>query len=885
MIRWFPALRIARREAARAKGRTVLTVALIALPVAAVTFIAGLVASTTPTPATQIQWAMGESAQARVWAPSPTIPEDLQQNAEGSAVSYGETTGVDVDGESITRLRPGDVETAYLAALTAQSDTALIPRLTFYEVDATRVPGLLGEVEGESAPDAGEVVLQRQVATRLGVAVGDRIELSTREGGHAVDVVGIGDTSNGYAVGLLGPGSFAAGNISDANEAWFITGDPVTWSEIEELNTQGFAVTSRAIMTDPPPPADVYNGAFADRGPDLTTIGVLVAILGIGVLEVILLVGPAFAVGAKRSARNLALIAAAGGSPRDLRRIVLASGVFAGCAAAAAGIAVGAVALLVWFAFAARSIQPPANLVFPVIWPLAAGTFALVLGAIAAWIPANHAARTDVASVLAGRRIGATRKRSFPWLGLGIAGAGVLASLVAAVTRSAALLGVGGVTTLLGIVIASGVFIDLAGRFAPRARFVMRFALRDAARHRSRTAPALAAVLAAVAVATGGLIVSTTEGEAKAALWAPIAAEGTGLMYNFGPGDFDDVFLDAAEVITARLPDAELTQVNLLTGRNENEWWNIDPVAAPDTEDSEDSEELDGSLGPSPAMSGLNWGAGGRIVDDGTMISDTGLEGAREAARALAEGKVLVSSPADIWPDGAARIALDGGTGQTVGEELAVEAHLVDWSHPEYALVLPPEVAKSVSAVALGEDGEERLHVHTAGALVTGADLDQQTQDELNGKLSEIADNLSLEVEGRMYGTDAEPQVATLIVGATVVVALLATMLSIGLAMAESRADLATVSAVGAGPNIRRRIVAAQAGVIAVLGTGCGLLAGFMLGYVLANWQSIAYGPNWTLAVPWVPIASMAAGIPLLALIAGWLFAPSKLPLRNRAAE
>ena len=882
MARWLPALRIARRDAARARGRTALTVALIALPVAAVTFIAGLVASTTPTPATQIQWSMGESAQARVWAPSPTIPEDLQQNAEGNDVSYGESTGVDVDGDSIIRLRPGDVETAQLAALTAQSDTALIPRLSFYEVDATRVPGLLGAVEGEPAPQAGEVVLQRQVATRLEVSVGDRIELTTREGSHAVDVVGIGDTSNGYAVGLLGPGSFAAANIGDADEAWFITGDPVTWSEIEELNTQGFAVTSRAVMTDPPPPADVYNGAFADRGHDLTTVGVLVAVLGVGVLEIILLVGPAFAVGAKRSARNLALIAAAGGSPRDLRRIVLASGIFAGFAAAIAGIAAGAIALLVWFAFAVRSIHPPANLAFPVAWPLAAGAFALVLGAIAAWIPANHAARTDVASVLAGRRAGATRKRSTPWLGLGIACAGVLASLVAAVTRSAALLGVGGVTTLVGVVIASGVFIDLAGRFAPRARFATRFALRDAARHRSRTAPALAAVLAAVAVATGGLIVTTTEGQAKAATWAPIAAEGTGLMYDFGPGDFDDVLPDAAEVIAARLPDADLTQVNLLTGINENEWWNIDPVAAPD---AEYSEELDGSLEPGAARSGLNWGAGGRIVDDGTMILGTGLEGAREAARALAEGKVLVSSPADIWPDGAARIALDGGTGQPVGEELAVEAHLVDWSHPEYALVLPPDVAETVSVAALGEDGEERLHVQSAGALVTGADLDQQTQDELNRELSEIADNLSLEVEGRMYGTDTEPQVATLIVGATVVVALLATMLSIGLAIAESRADLATVSAVGAGPNIRRRIVAAQAGVIAVLGTGCGLLAGFMLGYVLANWQSIAYGPNWTLAVPWVPIVSMAVGIPLLALIAGWVFAPSKLPLRNRPAE
>src|SRR5699024_12409734 len=97
--------------------------------------------------------------QARVWAPSPTIPEDLQQNAEGNDVSYGESTGVDVDGDSIIRLRPGDVETAQLAALTAQSDTALIPRLSFYEVDATRVPCIFGAVSDGRAPEAGDFVL------------------------------------------------------------------------------------------------------------------------------------------------------------------------------------------------------------------------------------------------------------------------------------------------------------------------------------------------------------------------------------------------------------------------------------------------------------------------------------------------------------------------------------------------------------------------------------------------------------------------------------------------------------------------------------------------------------------------------------------------------
>ena len=58
-------------------------------------------------------------------------------------------------------------------------------------------------------------------------------------------------------------------------------------------------------------------------------------------LETVLLAGPAFAVGARRRRRDLALVAAAGATPAHLRRIVLADGVVLGAVAAAAGVALG----------------------------------------------------------------------------------------------------------------------------------------------------------------------------------------------------------------------------------------------------------------------------------------------------------------------------------------------------------------------------------------------------------------------------------------------------------------------------------------------------------------------------------------------------------------
>ena len=95
---------------------------------------------------------------------------------------------------------------------------------------------------------------------------------------------------------------------------------------------------SRHVLAHPPSQAERYpefagGNRFAAAVPGL--LG------GLAMLEIILLAGPAFAVGARRRRRDLALVAAAGGSPAHLRRIVLADGVVLGAVAAALGVGVG----------------------------------------------------------------------------------------------------------------------------------------------------------------------------------------------------------------------------------------------------------------------------------------------------------------------------------------------------------------------------------------------------------------------------------------------------------------------------------------------------------------------------------------------------------------
>src|SRR5690606_25241040 len=133
---------------------------------------------------------------------------------------------------------------------------------------------------------------------------------------------------------------------------------------------------------------------------------------GLAMLEVVLLAGPAFAVGARRRQRDLALVGASGGTPAQLRRIVLADGVVLGLAGAVVGLILG---------IAAASVSLPLLEEYLMqrrvggwrMWPTALAAIAgaaVLTGVLAALIPATTAARQHLVAALAGRR-GITRAK------------------------------------------------------------------------------------------------------------------------------------------------------------------------------------------------------------------------------------------------------------------------------------------------------------------------------------------------------------------------------------------------------------------------------------------------------------------------------------------
>lgn len=125
-----------------------------------------------------------------------------------------------------------------------------------------------------------------------------------------------------------------------------------------------------------------------------------------------------------------------------------------------------------------------------------------------------------------------------------------------------------------------------------------------------------------------------------------------------------------------------------------------------------------------------------------------------------------------------------------------------------------------------------------------------------------------------------------LLVVAAVVAGIVTTGIAVALAAADSVPDLATLSAVGAPPRIRRRFAAGQAGVIATLGGWLGAITGLALGWALVTLNaSNTLDFSWQVVMPWWTFAATLIAVPLAAMALGWMTTRSRLPMVRRLAS
>ncbi|MBY8871030.1 ABC transporter permease [Micromonospora sp. PLK6-60] len=894
---WRAALRIARREARRARGRTALVLAMIALPVLALTFVAVSYDMAELTRDEQLDRQLGV-ADAALRA---VADGRIRQDAWGGGYRQADDQPVGRRADDQPVRRPTRVEEV-AALLPPGSRVVPVARWMPFEVrrggrdvslDARAMDladplarGSARLLTGRAPAGPTEIAVSERARSRLGTHLGGWVTVA--DGSRSYTVVGIAEFPDdlGEVVALY-PATVGRPD-RDGEFGWMVDlPGPPDDALVRRLNDNGVTITARGAVPGAVP-LDQASGLAADELGNGLLIG------GLGLLEVVLLVGPAFAVGVRRRRRELALVAVAGGDAAQLRRVVLADGVVLGCVGAAVGVALGVAA-----AFAGRPLVEEYLLMARSggyrVFPAALAAIALVAvtaGVLAALAPAWTAARQDVVAGLAGRRSAPPHRRRWLVLGVALTAAGcAVAAFGAARSQSTGIL-LGLVLGELGLVFATPALLGGLARFGRLLPLAPRIALRDASRNRASAAPAISAVMAAVAGSVALGVYLASQGDREVAQYQSTLPPGHVLVTS-SHGDDPGQQLPPLPVVdelarthlpggsaaplaypvcatgpgycdvTARLP-AERACPYLLgepLSRAEQRAARADPRCGDTTE---------GFYSMYPVA----------VVDDGRALlalADADPAATAAATAVLRAGGVVVGDPRRV-ADG--RVTLVATRTEDDPEPLDTRISTV----PGYALT----GAMSPDRLVLSRAAAERLGLTGRQVgWVVGTDVvpDQGQQARFTAALRAYLP-VDVTVERGASKTDRSPQLLLLALAAGVVTCG-AAAIATGLAAAEGRADLSTLAAVGASPRVRRLLSLCQAGVIAGTGSVLGILAGLGSAVIILTAANRRYAESWPAQEPYrlvVPgsILVVLVVVPLVAMLGAGLFTRSRLAVERR---
>ncbi|WP_430478885.1 FtsX-like permease family protein [Streptomyces sp. P11-1] len=945
---WRAAFRIARRDALRAKGRSALVVAMIALPVLGVTAADLTYRSALPTAAEELTADLGAADalfmdQGMGPVPLWQMPDGIMwQTPEGAPETF-------YDDER----KPVDVPATFpkgSRSLTEQSVPASVT--TRHGITDTQItelavadPMLRGRVElteGAYPRAENEMAATEAFLDASGLSVGDRItvrgpqQVYTLTG--AVELPAQLRNESLFAV----PGAVIAPwqKTADGDRKvlppqanglkWLVQGPPgagVTWPDILAANEKGVVVRARQVALNPPPDSEVPMAVYAQSwtGSDTELTAAALTVAAMALLEIVLLAGPAFAVGARRSRRQLGLVGSCGGTRGQVRAVVLAGGAVLGGVGAVVGVGAG-FGLTVLFRpmieefsgrrFGELTVHPGEILAIAVL--------GLVTGVLAALAPAIVAGRQSVLESLTGRRGARRSSRVLPVVGTVVLAGGTALAVYGGLSGNTRLVAAGSVLAELGLLGCIPVIVGFLGRLGRRLPLTPRIALRDAARNRGRTAPAVAAVMAAVAgsVAIATYTASTTAEQAYD--HRPNLTAGTAAL----------MAADTAEKTDLSRARAAVEQHYPVTGapaRVGRAWAGSDCSVYYEEEDSCGTLEI-----VKPTGEGHSCPLKGK--------------GAKELALRISadEHKRLMNSPACVDED-STTIAFGNDDNKIVVGDTALLTSYVKLDDPEAAKALAAGTPVLLNS-AYAENGEitlrarhfynerdkenralhpgeprtttDRLKVYVAPdsyATTPGIRmvLPQRTADRLGlhsqetGSVyplsreptdaEEQAADAALERAGNhayvWTGSPAEERddaVVLLILALFAgVVTLGAAAITTGLSKADAEADLTTLSAVGAPPGVRRSLSGFQCLVVALTGVLLGTAAGIVPAVALrltdlrealkvmrADPMESAYTP---IVMPWPTIALLALVVPVLAGLLAAALTGSRQKLARRA--
>ncbi|OAB88927.1 hypothetical protein AWH69_03935 [Janibacter melonis] len=886
---WRVALRMARRDVGRYRGRSLVVLLMVGLPTALICAALTLGATQQISMSEDVQYKVGGTT-AMIRPPEPqAVDQGASPDSQGFSTRDEAATPIPGYGDG------GDVERS-TAAIGELVDGRAIP-WTEHEL-AMRVgdrtprlfalgvtdPAALGDkvelLSGRWPTSPDEILVSPTVADR-GIPQSGSVEVADgRDSTRTVEVVG---TVRAYTTwgGLYDVVTTDLGPTGTASPvSWFVERDePMGWQEVRRLGGYGLAVTSAAVLVDPPSTSELPEQIAAQQASQDGRVSDIVVIGGVLlVLVVTLLVGPAFAVGAARQRRTLALAASNGATTSQLRRSVLAQAVVLGglssVIGAGAGVA-GAWGLAQWVS-AGRG-YPLGPFEVPVLAVLGIAALAVLSSVIAALMPAQRLSRLDVVGVMKGQHAPPPPSRWMLVLGLvlvllggtGVIG-GALAQLSSLVIAAAAF------ALVLGALMVVPTILHLLARVGGRLPLPLRMATRDLARHRSRSAPTVAAILAGTAVLTMTLVATASDDEQSRRAYVASALPGELVAYA-SPDGLQAVTGRAAQIA----PGVTFVAVRS-PGSQESGPDAAQPVvevlppgctlaqAAASLTDAQGGRcsSVAGTLSLTDA-SGLAVLPADEIVrrldldDDEAARVRSGagvLLGGDRTAPAVRDGQVtLTGGEIRYEDDGTVRV--DGG--RTSATRVPV-VHLPKAADDGarglgFTLLVPDEVADAAGWPLV------------TGTLVGYAD---------GGVSQEVADRVQTEV-GDTGGVQVERGyqnplflIIVILLGIFTAVLLVVTTTSTALSLAEQESDQATLAAVGADRRTRRWMAGAQTFALAVVGVCLGVLVGAVPGVALTvPLTGMTYDPTQgtevvtspVVVVPWLPLLVVLVVVPLLA--------------------
>lgn len=856
-VSWRPALRIARRDAARHKLATSLAGLLVALPV-----VAAVVVTTVQT---NTDYYSENATYDRIGA----ADAQLQVTGHEAVTVRYDDRGTymrvrPANGDREPRRDPASVD---LPALLPHGSRLLPdPNASWHQVRLNETGGQvaattvalddplmrgLGELlAGEAPTDPDEVAVAPVMAEALGL-LGDDDQIqpnaTMQAGGERLRVVGLAETHDTDNITIIvPPGSLLASDRDAQN--WLVDLPEMTTGQLtdlrDDLAAQGVAALFRDAVQHPEHWPELERQVSASDQVNAEALALGAVVVGFGVIEVVLLVGAALAVGARRQIRTLGLLASNGGSPRDVRRVVLARGLLIGWGASIVGAlaAVGGMWLLVPWRNDSLNVSLQ---VLEVPWLNVAVIVFLgaMSGLIAAAYPAWVVGRLTVVDALAGRFPTGHRPSRLRPAAVGMIVAGALGAIltgwwIAVESRpkgfsSGVPVLLGGLALLVllgGVIWAIPYLVDRGGAISGRLGLAGRLAVRDATRHRQRTTAAVVGLLVTIAgsvFAGFGLDSAVSSDSIR-----PYTPPGTAVVFapvSGGRASSVQTLQDTAERAIGADALVELrTAVATVDGRQR--------------------------------QLGLR-GRGTVMVVDEDLLTMVGVD--ETAIAEYRSGSALVTKPGGLDQD---QIRLEASAqGEVVlSRQVAAVEVPTSWRSEFYTgeVWISPETAEQLGA----REGRSTLLLHKPG----GFDADD----------AETLRALGINSDGTTMSSGYQVGLLTFaIIGGAVLVTVLAIGVVVSLAAAEGRDDAATLAAVGAPPGRRRVMGAAHGLFVGVLGGGLGLVVGTATG---ASLLQIVGTPG--VPVPWLTLVVIAVSVPLLAAAVGWTVTPSRVDMVRRIA-